>query len=710
MPLKGTTIEGIDIDVSAFKHGDTTVDFHINLSNIYGDPVRANTLHTFTAKVANNSGYIGDYPCTIDGVSLLIDSNEFFQLPPDNYSMEIWETWTNRDGTKDTAIYPSPSKVLQFTINENIEDKTGEIVKRFDFQEAIENTVKSFLENHPGSGDVDLLDYAKKSDIQRQLGDYAKKTDLPKIVLDENSRVLDINGQKVTIPATVDLSEYAKKDEVPRVTYDAEHRSLTVNGVAVDLPASVDLSNYYTKSEVDNKLAQAATGGKVDLTGYLTKAEASKTYATKDELPSVSGLAKESDLPKITLDTEKRIITINGKSITIPDNVNLDSVKTNAYPVSEGESPSATLAKIQDGTYVISFGVPQGATGPAGHDGKNGSDGTTPHVDTATGDWFLGDKDTGVHAQGEQGKTGQTGKDGITPHIDKTTGNWFIGDNDTGIHAQGSTGDTGQNGKNGVTPHIGDNGDWFIGDQDTNLPSRGVQGPQGEPGKDGDRGPKGDPGTPGPQGADGKDGKDGKAFAIAKTFTSKANMSSDGLTDGDFVMIASEVGDPDNASMYLWNGTEFKFIADFSGAQGVQGPKGEDGKQGPQGDPGQPGQQGAPGAPGKDGITPHIGSNGNWYLDDQDTGKPSQGNQGPQGEPGKDGQQGVPGASGKDGDTPYIGSNGNWYLGSRDTGKPSQGRAGTDGKTPIRGTDYWTDADKVEIKKWVDDAILNGKW
>lgn len=710
MLLKGTTIEGIDIDVSAFKHGDTTVDFHINLSNIYGDPVRANTLHTFTAKVANNSGYIGDYPCTIDGVSLLIDSNEFFQLPPDNYSMEIWETWTNRDGTKDTAIYPSPSKVLQFTINENIEDKTGEVVKRFDFQEAVENTVKSFLKNHPGSGDVDLRDYAKKSDIQRQLGDYAKKTELPKIVLDEKSRVLDINGQKVTIPATVDLSGYAKKDEVPRVTYDAEHRSLTVNGVAVDLPASVDLSNYYTKSEVDNKLAQAATGGKVDLTGYLTKAEASKTYATKDELPSVSGLAKESDLPKITLDTEKRIITINGKSITIPDNVNLDSVKTNAYPVSEGESPSATLAKTQDGTYVISFGVPQGATGPAGHDGKNGSDGTTPHVDTATGDWFLGDKDTGVHAQGEQGKTGQTGKDGITPHIDKTTGNWFIGDNDTGVHAQGATGDTGQNGKNGVTPHIGDNGDWFIGDQDTNLPSRGVQGPQGEPGKDGDRGPKGDPGTPGPQGADGKDGKDGKAFAIAKTFTSKADMSSDGLTDGDFVMIASEVGDPDNASMYLWNGTEFKFIADFSGAQGVQGPKGEDGKQGPQGDPGQPGQQGAPGAPGKDGITPHIGSNGNWYLGDQDTGKPSQGKQGPQGEPGKDGQQGVPGASGKDGDTPYIGSNGHWYVGSRDTGKPSQGRAGTDGKTPIRGTDYWTDADKAEIKKWVDDAILNGKW
>jgi hypothetical protein len=32
------------------------------------------------------------------------------------------------------------------------------------------------------------------------------------------------------------------------------------------------------------------------------------------------------------------------------------------------------------------------------------------------------------------------------------------------------------------------------------------------------------------------------------------------------------------------------------------------------------------------------------------------------------------------------------------------------GHTPVRGTDYWTDADKNEIKSYVDDAILNGKW
>lgn len=47
--------------------------------------------------------------------------------------------------------------------------------------------------------------------------------------------------------------------------------------------------------------------------------------------------------------------------------------------------------------------------------------------------------------------------------------------------------------------------------------------------------------------------------------------------------------------------------------------------------------QGSKGADGTDGITPHIGDNGNWYLGDTDTGKPSRGATGPAGADGKDG-------------------------------------------------------------------------
>ena len=44
---------------------------------------------------------------------------------------------------------------------------------------------------------------------------------------------------------------------------------------------------------------------------------------------------------------------------------------------------------------------------------------------------------------------------------------------------------------------------------------------------------------------------------------------------------------------------------------------------------------------GADGITPHIGDNGNWYLGDTDTGKPSRGDTGatgPKGDKGADGK------------------------------------------------------------------------
>lgn len=82
------------------------------------------------------------------------------------------------------------------------------------------------------------------------------------------------------------------------------------------------------------------------------------------------------------------------------------------------------------------------------------------------------------------------------------------------------------------------------------------------------------------------------------------------------------------------------------------------------------------GTDGKDGITPTIGKNGNWYLGSTDTGKPSRGADGTPGAAGASGKDGSPGADGKDGITPAIGENGNWYLGSSDTGKPSRGADG----------------------------------
>ena len=72
-----------------------------------------------------------------------------------------------------------------------------------------------------------------------------------------------------------------------------------------------------------------------------------------------------------------------------------------------------------------------------GSDGDKGDNGTTPHIDESTKNWFIGDVDTGILAEGV------SGNDGITPHIG-TNGNWFIGDTDTGVLAHGTDGKDGK--------------------------------------------------------------------------------------------------------------------------------------------------------------------------------------------------------------------------------------------------------------------------
>ena len=56
--------------------------------------------------------------------------------------------------------------------------------------------------------------------------------------------------------------------------------------------------------------------------------------------------------------------------------------------------------------------------------------------------------------------------------------------------------------------------------------------------------------------------------------------------EGDFVMIASNVQDPDNAKLYMKSSTGYTFITDLSGTEGMKGEKGDKGNKGDRGDPG----------------------------------------------------------------------------------------------------------------------------
>lgn len=131
----------------------------------------------------------------------------------------------------------------------------------------------------------------------------------------------------------------------------------------------------------------------------------------------------------------------------------------------------------------------------------------------------------------------------------------------------------------------------------------------------GAQGEKGATGPAGPQGPAGAPGKDGTAGA-------------DGITP--------HIGD--NGNWYLGDEDTGVAAKGVKGDTGPQGPKGGDGAKGdtgPQGPKGDDGAKGDTGPSGADGVTPHIGDNGNWYLGETDTGKPSRGKTGPTGADGK---------------------------------------------------------------------------
>ena len=52
------------------------------------------------------------------------------------------------------------------------------------------------------------------------------------------------------------------------------------------------------------------------------------------------------------------------------------------------------------------------------------------------------------------------------------------------------------------------------------------------------------------------------------------------LTVGSFVMISSNVEDPDNAKLYVKGESAYTFVTDFSGAQGIKGETGDKGDKG----------------------------------------------------------------------------------------------------------------------------------
>lgn len=282
--------------------------------------------------------------------------------------------------------------------------------------------------------------------------------------------------------------------------------------------------------------------------------------------------------------------------------------------------------------------------------------------------------------------TDATSEDAVAPFIG-SNGNWWIDNRDTGIPASGKS------------PIIGENGNWWIFDPalneyaDTGATAYGKTAyeyavEQGYTGTEEDFGRMlaEVPNAVKDAKQAVKDSKEvlqnppkivdgnwyiydyvndtyqdsginavGDAFTIVKTYPSIQAMEDDynnpEVKAGQFVMIdTGNVENEEDSRLYLKGDTEWKFISDLSGAQGIQGLsayqvavqhgfkgteaewlislKGEKGETGPKGDKGDTGEKGATGERGPQGL---------------------QGERGLQGDRGEKGEQGIQGPKGDTG-------------------------------------------------------------
>lgn len=228
---------------------------------------------------------------------------------------------------------------------------------------------------------------------------------------------------------------------------------------------------------------------------------------------------------------------------------------------------------------------------------------------------------------------------------------------------------------------------------------KGDQGDKGETGEQGVKGEKGDKGDP-----------FSIAKIFTSVAEMNAGFATDGVAEGSFVLISTtDVNDPDNSKLYVKGTEAYTFITDLSGATGIAGPQGEQGIQGETGATGTSmklkGEWAATTAYVNDAAEVDVVTyNGSTFAcaeshtstDAFDATKwtliAQRGTDGAQGETGA---TGAPGEKGADGTTPHIGENGNWFIGEEDTGKPSRGE----------GVSETITSDVETLKKQMEDLM-----
>lgn len=234
-----------------------------------------------------------------------------------------------------------------YATKEELTNAINSIVSSYALKTEIPNKV-SELENDSGylTEHQDLSDYARTADLHshenKNVLDDISATDVsnwndakvhsqtphaPSTAQPNFIEDIKVNGASLMISdktVNIDLSSYAKKTEIPSTDGLATTKyvdnaisnipttDLTgyateeyVNNAIANIPSGgdVDLSNYYTKEETDAlipSLSGYVTETELEAKGYLTQHQDLSNYATKDEIPDVSGFITEIPVEYVT--------------------------------------------------------------------------------------------------------------------------------------------------------------------------------------------------------------------------------------------------------------------------------------------------------------------------------------------------------------------------------------------------------------------------
>lgn len=529
----------------------------------------------------------------------------------------------------------------------------------------------------------------------------------PLIVRKINEAVADkITATQLSDTLIKALKDYAKiddvKDNITQTQLDTQ-----LSNTLKDYAKTDDIKNFVTDTDVDTKIENALDNYKpqCEVTGAefakleerVAKAEKNKVdkRTTPNTVYAIDSTGETQDIPygdganAIAQRTATGGLSVPDNAIVNPtDAVNKDYVDNKVLIGKDGKSAyQLALDEGFEGSLSEWLASLVGKQGPKGNDGKDGKPFTIAKiytsVDEMNADYSNTDVDQGsfvtidtgniddednaklfikgatgfVYLTDLSGATGIQGPEGKSAYevakangFEGTVTQWLAS-----LH--GKDGAPGEPGANGDTPYIQD-GYWYIDGVNLNVRA------QGENGANGERGVGILKVTSAPSSyTTAIGGKNPIKRMSISTIKTQSGVSS--------VL----VGDQISYSYYLYHiyhlADGYAYMDEYTSIRGSAGAKG---------------------------ITPHIGENGNWWIDDTDTLVPAKGADGTNGV----GIKTIKRTSTSETVDVYtiILTNGNTH-----TFEVPHGRNGTNGKTPVYGVDFFTPEEKANIVTEVLEAI-----